>query len=209
MRFGRKIFGAAFVGLCASLAFVGSVFAQGWSPNWVPIKVGVDVNVVETNGIIYADYDWGMCGCMEADSIGPVIANGTNFSFTFDIEFENGVPCPQFIFIAHTNAVLGALAPGTYTLTTYSWSTPVLTNTFTAPVTPVVWPVLCPVGFGTDGSFQMQMTNSATNVSYVLQCSTNCVDWISLSTNSSNQLLTDTSPVLPKTRFYRVQILQQ
>ena len=59
-----------------------------------------------------------------------------------------------------------------------------------------------------DGSFHIQLTG-VTNVSYVLQCWTNFVNWTSLSTNSVGSPLRDPSPVLPGACFYRVQILQQ
>jgi len=202
MRYGYKLFGATFLALCVGLGSVGMARAQ---IVWAPVNIGVQVQMVTTAGITYADYSWWMSGCMVADSIGPVITNGTNFSFAFDLEVEHGVVCPDILVLTYTNVALGALAPGSYTLTTYSWSTPILTNTFTVPANLV----LCPVGFGTNGSFQIRMANSFTNMSYILQCSTNCVDWTTLSTNSSNQLLIDTSPVLPKSRFYRVQMLQQ
>ncbi len=97
------------------------------------------------------------------------------------------------------------MAPGDYTLTITSWSLPVATNTFTIPIPT---PILHPIGFAGDGSFQIQMSNGVTNVSYVLQCSTNCVNWTSISTNSVEQQLRDPSPVVPGSRYYRVQILQ-
>jgi len=57
MRFGRKIFGAR-LSVCARASRLSIGFCPGMVAELVPIKVGVDVNVVETNGIIYADYDW-------------------------------------------------------------------------------------------------------------------------------------------------------
>jgi hypothetical protein len=98
------------------------------------------------------------------------------------------------------------LAPGTYTLTTTSWNVPIATNTFIIPTTSLV---LQPIGFAADGSFQIQLLNGVTNVSYVMQCSTNFVNWTSLSTNSVGPPLRDTAPVLPGPRYYRVKILQQ
>jgi hypothetical protein len=173
----------------------------------VPVGVSLGpVSVVTTCGITSAEYTWGMGGCLRVDSIGPVIRNGSNFSFDFKIEHETGVACPQYVFIESYNAVLGALAPGTYTLTTTSWGVPVATNTFTIPIPT---PILQPIGFAANGSFQIQLLNGVTNVSYVLQCSTNCVNWTSLSTNSVGPPLRDTCPVLPGPRYYRVQILQQ
>ena len=116
------------------------------------------------------------------------------------------MPCPLYVILETTTAALGTLAPGTYTLTTTSWSVPVATNTFTVPTNST--PTLQPIGFAADGSFHIQL-NGVTNVSYVLQCSTNCVNWTSLSTNSVGPPLRDTCPVLPGPRYYRVQILQQ
>ena len=164
------------------------------------------VSVVTTCGITYAEYTWGMGGCLRNHSIGPVIRNGSNFSFDFEIEHETGVACPMYVFLETTNVALGALTPGTYTLTTTSWGVPVATNIFTIPI---FTPILRPIGFAGDGSFQIQLMNGVTNVSYVLQCSTNRVNWTSLSTNSVGPPLRDTCPVLPGPRYYRVQILQQ
>jgi hypothetical protein len=133
-----------------------------------------------------------------------VIRNGSNFWYNFNLEEETGVPCPQFIASLTTTAALGTLAPGDYTLTTTSWGVPVATNTFTVPTNST--PTLQPVGFGADGSFNIQLTG-VTNVSYVLQYSTNFVNWTSLSTNSVGPPLRDPSPVLPGSCYYRVQIL--
>ena len=80
-----------------------------------------------------------------------------------------------------------------------------LTNYFTVP--PMT--VLCPVGFDTNGCFQIQMTNFDNTISYILQCSTDCVNWTSLSTNSSGQPLIDFPAVPAGSRFYRVKNLQQ
>jgi hypothetical protein len=99
---------------------------------------------------------------------------------------------------------LGTLAPGNYTLITTSWGVPVATNAFTVPTNLTL--TLQPVGFGTDGSFDIQLTG-VTNESYVLQYSTNLVNWISLSTNSIGPPLRDASPVSPGPCYYRVQIL--
>jgi hypothetical protein len=192
-----------FLGLCAIVGCVGSVRAQVWQP--IRVSLG-PVRVVTTCGITYAEYTWVMGGCLKVDSIGPLIRNGSNFSFDFEIEQETGVPCPLYVFLESTNVVLGALAPGTYTLTTTSWGVPVATNTFTVPIPT---PILRPISFAGDGSFQMQLLNGVTNVSYVLQCSTNFVNWTSLSTNSVGPPLRDPSPVLPGPCYYRVQILQQ
>jgi hypothetical protein len=165
------------------------------------------VSVVTTGGITSAEYAWGL-GCWQAvASMGPMIRNGNNFSYDFDIEKEpSGEPIPWCIMLVNTTNVLGALAPGTYTLATTSWNVPIATNTFTIPTNS---PVLQPFGFDANGSFQIQLSNGVSNVSYVLQCTTNFVNWTSLSTNSNKQLLKDNSPGLPGSRYYRVQILQQ
>jgi hypothetical protein len=105
------------LGLFVSFACASSVYAQVWNPVY---NLGVQVGVVTSGGITYADYTWVMGGCLRKDNIGPVISNGTNFSFNFEIERESGVPSPMFVYIASTNAALGALAPGSYALTTYS-----------------------------------------------------------------------------------------
>jgi hypothetical protein len=160
-----------------------------------PVLAHVDLSSLVTGGITYAGYTWTMGGCLELESFGPVLRSGGNCSFDFDFALETGVPCPQDVFSESATIVLGALAPGAYTLTTTSWGMPVATNST---------PLLQPLGFAADGSFQMQL-NGVANVGYVLQSSTNFVKWTSLSTNYIGPPLKDTSPVLPGLRLYRVQ----
>jgi hypothetical protein len=174
---------------------------------WQPTTVGVGpVSVVTTGSITYAEFKWELMGCERVDSMGPVIRNGNNFSYNFELEMEIGVPCPMFVILETTTVALGTLAPGDYTFTLTSWWNSVVTNiTFTVPTNST--PTLQPVGFAADGSFNIHLTG-VTNVSYVLQCSTDCMNWTSFSTNSVEQQLRDPSPVVPGRRFYRVQILQ-
>ncbi len=216
MKTGSRFFGSKFLGLCASIGCAGLVHAQ---TNWQPVTVSLSsVSVVTpVPGIplmdnTYAQYTW-FFPCRErADSIGPLNRNGNNFSYNFDLEEQIGGPIPLCILVKNTTVVLGNLAPGTYTLTTTSWNTPIATNTFiiptNSPVPPTTSPVLQPIGFAADGSFQIQLLNGVTNVSYVLQCSTNYMDWTSLSTNSVGQPLKDPCPGFPGSRFYRVQVRQ-
>jgi hypothetical protein len=202
MKAGSKLFGSLFLGLCASIGCAGLVHAQGV---WVPITVvGGPTNIVTTGGITYAQYAWAMSGCMDLVGTGPLMNNGGNFSFDFEIEYDTGTICPQLIAPVATTAILGALAPGDYTLITTSWYVPVGTNNFTVPANPA--PTLQPIGFGPDGSFNIQLTG-VTNVNYVLQRSTNLVNWATLSYNSVGTL-NDASPILPGPCYYRVQILQ-
>ena len=163
------------------------------------------ISLVTTGGITYATYTWGMGGCLAIAGIGPVIRSGPDFSFDFDIELQTGVPCPQDMFIESATIVLGALPAGAHSLTTTSWGVPVGTNLFTVPTNST--PMLQPIGFASDGSFQIQL-NGLPDVRYVLQSSTNFVDWTSLSTNLVGQALTDTSSGPHDRRFYRVQIFQ-
>jgi hypothetical protein len=160
-------------------------------------------NVVTTGGITYAEYQWGMGGCMEIEGIGPVIRNSNDFSIDFDLAMETGVVCPDIFYTESATIVLGALSPGSYTLTTTSWGAPVGTNTFTVPTNS--GPMLQPIGFAGNGTFQMQL-NGVPYVSYVLQSSTDLMNWNSLSTNFVGQPLTDPSAVLSGWRFYRIQI---
>ena len=208
MKTGPRFLGSTFLGLCASLGCAGLVHAQVWVPTTVSL---LSVSVVTAGQGIplttntCAEYKWGLFGGERIHCIGPLIRNGRNFSYNFDIEEEIGVPVPMFVILETTTVVLGNLAPGTYTLITTSWSVPIATNIFTIPFPT---PILHPIGFAGDGSFQIQMSNGVTNASYVLQCSPNCVDWTSISTNSIEQQLRDPSPVVPGSRYYRVQILQ-
>lgn len=205
MNAGSKLFGSMFLGLCASIGCAGLVHAQGVVSNTVT-WTGT-VSLVTTGNVTYAEYSWVLfgCDCEYLVSTGPVTRNGSNFWYNFDLAEETGpVICPQFIALMVTTAALGTLAPCTYTLTTTSWGVPVATNTFTVPASST--PTLQPIGFATNGSFNIQLTG-LTNVNYVLQCSTDFVNWTSLSTNSVGPPLTDPSPVLPGPCYYRVQIL--
>ena len=210
MKTGAKFFGSKFLGLCASIGCAGLVHAQ---IVWQPVTVSLSsVSVVTTcQGFPlpinpHVEYKWYLPCWEKADSIGPLIRNGNNFSYNFDLEEQIGGPICLTILIKNTTVTLGNLAPGTYTLTTTSWNMPIATNTFI--IIPTNSPVLQTIGFAADGSFQIQLLNGVTNVSYVLQCSTNYMDWTSLSTNSVGQPLRDPCPVLSGSRFYRVQVLQ-
>jgi hypothetical protein len=210
MKACHKLFGSMLLGLCASMGCAGLLQAQTGETN---VTWQGTVNLVTITNVTYAEYTWMLfgCDCESVFSTGPLIHNGSNFQFNFDLQEATGpVACPQFIARVTTTAVLGTLAPGEYTLTTTSWGTPVATNTFTIPIicTPPLTPVLCPIGFRTNGCFEIQMSNCDSNQSYVLQCSTNLVDWTLLSTNSGGPPLMDPSPVSPGPHFYRVQILQ-
>ena len=156
--------------------------------------------VVTTNGITYVEYSFGGGQCPIVESIGPLTRNGNDFSFDFDLA---GGPCKLVSPPRETNVDLGVLAPGTYSLVTSAWDVPRATNTFR------IAPVLQAIGFDTNGSFRIQMSSAVTNVSYVLQCSTDLVEWTSLSTNLvSTDLvgvpLTNSPIDPPGFRFYRV-----
>jgi hypothetical protein len=165
---------------------------------------GGPLRLVTTNNVTYAEYTWPFGGCEDIVSMGPVVSDGSNFSYDFDLELESGVPCPMIAMIITTAANLGTLTPGDYTLTTTSWGVPVSINVFTIPTNSTT--TLQATGFASDGSFDMQLTG-ATNVSFVLQSSSNCVNWTSLSTNSVGQPVKDAAPVVSGSCFYCVQIL--
>ncbi len=164
------------------------------------------VSFVTTSNVTYADYSWFLLGYMGENLVntGPLIRTNNTFWYNFDLlETSCWEGCPQIIVHETTPVDLGTLAPGVYTLITTSWGAPVMTNTFTSA------PVLHPNGFDTNGYFQIQMSSGVTNVNYVLQCSTDFVNWTSLSTytvstNTVGVALTDYYPVLPGVCFYRV-----
>ena len=145
--------------------------------------MAVSVSVVTTNGITSAEYKWNQGGCEDMDSIGPLIRKGSHFSYNFDLKWKP--ECfPQYVIAEHTTVVLGALSPGTYTLITTSWGVPVATTTFTVPknsennrlttyklvannhftVPKNSAPILHPIGFVANESFQTQKTASPTRV---------------------------------------------
>ncbi len=163
-------------------------------------------SVVTTGNVTYAEYKWFLnLGQGEyIVSTGPVIHNGNNFWYDFDLAERSEGIYPDLILVENTAAALGTLPPGIYTLTTTSWGVPVATNIFTVPTAST--PTLQPAGFSADGSFNIQLAG-VTNVCYVLQCSTDLVNWTSLSTNLVGPPLSDPSPVWPGPCYYRVQIL--
>ena len=171
----------------------------------IPITWGAIPSFVTTNNVTYADYPWyPSCGVTMV-GMGPLTRNGNTFWYDFDLEIRYGVPCPlSYPTHPHFFITLGNLSTGVYSLITTSWEVPIMTNTFTVPTL-----VLQSAGFAGDGSFQLQLQNGITNANYVLQSSTNLLDWTSLSTNSLVPVLTDTNPVLSGPRYYRVQIFGQ
>jgi hypothetical protein len=192
------------LGFCAIVGRPALLHAQESGP----------VSLFTTGGITYATYWWeDFTGGGPGSSQGPLIRRGTNFSFDLTTP---ALPPPGSVIGEACEwgytAILGALAPGGYTLTTTSYSVPVATNTFTVPTNAT--PTLQPIGFAADGSFQIQI-NGAYCVDYVLQCSTDFKSWIPLSTNGMlweedfgagpvSFSIGDASPVSPGSRFYRV-----
>src|ERR1017187_4112618 len=100
MKTGSKLLGPTFLGLCASIGCAGLVHAQAWQP----ITVCAAVSLVTTGSITYAEYTWGLMGCEDVVSIGPVIRNGSNFSFNFNLLEETGVPCPLYVILETTRS---------------------------------------------------------------------------------------------------------
>jgi len=120
--------GSAFLGFCAIVGCPGLVHAQDLSPWRVAVS---PPSLVTTNGITSAEYEWVWSCNLYMDSMGPLIRHGNHFSYNFDYKFDLEGPGCSLLTIEHTNVVLGALAPGIYTLTTTSWYVPVSTTTFT------------------------------------------------------------------------------
>lgn len=159
------------------------------------------VSLLTTNNVTYADYLWYLPCCQGLVGTGPLMREGNNFSYDFDIAGPPWCSC-QSLLIENNHIALGTLAPGVYTLITTSWGEPVATNTFSIAL------LLQANGFDTNGDFQIQMSSAVTNVNYVLQYSSDLVNWTSLSTNtfSTNAVgvvLIDNSPVPSGFRFYR------
>jgi hypothetical protein len=128
MKTASWFLGSVFLGFCAIVGYTGLVHAQDLSPWLLAVS---PPSVVTTNGITSAEYEWvGGCG-YDMDGTGPLIRHGNHFSYNFDYEYDPEGPLCNVVFIEHTNVVLGALAPGRYTLTTTSWYVPVSTTTFT------------------------------------------------------------------------------
>lgn len=192
-----------FLAMCAIVGWGGFLQAQVWQQE---TNVFGPDSIVTTGGITYAEYSWAVGGCDSMSSVGPLIRNGGDFSFDFDYEMETGVPCAANVYAQSATVVFGVLTPGIYALTTTSWGEPVGITNFIVP--PMSTPTLQPGGFSTNGSFEIKL-NGVANVAYVLQSSTDLVNWTSLSTNSIGPPLTDPAPALTGWRYYRVQIPQR
>ena len=116
----------AFLTCCAMVGFAGLARAQ-----WQPVReAGHFDGVLTTNGVTEVQYSWVVGGFNALTSLGPLLRDGNHFSFNFDFEQNEGAG-GGWVMIQQTNVVLGALAPGRYTLTTTSWNVPIYTNTFT------------------------------------------------------------------------------
>jgi hypothetical protein len=188
------------------LGCAGLALAQGPPGSWQPITLSsnsIPIEIVTVGGISYARYTVTIEPCTRIATVGPVIRNANVLSCDFDLEHQIGVLCAQIVYMVDGVAVLGALHPGDYTFTTTSWGTPVASQAFQVPTN--TGPTIQALGFGADGSFRMQL-NGITNVSYILQASTNLVDWTSISTNVFGSTLTDMGTATLGRRFYRVRI---
>ena len=193
-----------FLGLCASIGWAGVVHAQGLVTS--NVTWSGTVSFVTSNNVTSAKFSWLLDGskCEDLAGSGPLVRYGSSFWYDFDLTVTFGISCPNVLATITTTVPLGTLAPGVYTLITTSWGAPVATNTF------LMAPVLQSHGFDTNGCFRVQMSSGVTNVNYVLQRSTDLLNWTSLSTNtvSTNAVgvvLTDSCPALPGNRFYRVR----
>ena len=85
-----KLLGFMFLGLCASIGCTGLVHAQGGVGETNVTWQGT-VSLVTTGNVTYAEYNWMLlgCKCQSLVSTGPVIRNGSNFWYNFDIETGN------------------------------------------------------------------------------------------------------------------------
>jgi hypothetical protein len=188
--------------LFAALWGVGALEAQVWQPI---TNIFEPFKFVTTGGVTYAEFRFSISGCEDLKGYGPLARDGGDFSFDFDLAMETGVACREYVALESATVVLGELAPGAYTLTTTSWGVPVGSTNFVVPTNST--PMIQPIGFAADGSFQIQL-NGVANVGYVLQSSTNFTSWTSLSTNFVGRQIVDKSPPATEFRFYRAQILE-
>lgn len=198
-----RTFRLMFLGLCVAIACTAKVHAQGVTTSNVT-WFGT-VSIVTSNNTTCVDYTWPLLGfeCEDVVGVGPLVRYGNTFWYNFDLTETYGTLCPQFIAMINTITNLGTLAPGTYNLITTSWGKPVMTNTFSTA------PELQSSGFDTNGCFKILLSSGVTNVNYVVQCSTDLVNWVSLSTNTfpTNAVavaLTNDNSLPPGSCFYRV-----
>jgi hypothetical protein len=202
MNTGFGFIGSTVLGLGVLVGSTGLARAQVWSP--IAGDGGTVTAVVTTGAVTHVEYTWYLGGCQRVSSLGPLVRAANHFSYDFSLESESGVPCPAYVILEKANVVLGTLAPGSYTLTTTSWNVPISQKSFT------ICPSLQSLERDTNGCFQIQLSCGITNVSYILQCSSNLVDWISLSTNyfATNSVgvrLTDNSDLSAGWLYYRVK----
>jgi hypothetical protein len=169
---------------------------------------------------------WSVCGSVLSSALMlflqlSVRANGSvtlawNPSATADVagyKIYYGTSCRSYCSVVAvgntTNAVISGLAPGT----TYYFAATTLDSagnesgfsneaSYAMPVTPAALATATRPG----GGFGFTVTGDA-GQPYVVQASTNLLDWISLQTNTAPFLFTDTNAAGFNQRFYRVYFM--
>lgn len=176
--------------------------------DWIPFQAAkgmVQVSIVTVGGITYGQYAITFPdSCYRLAEIAPIVANDHGFSRDFKIEHQTGVDCAAIVSTQTGAFALGQLSPGNYTFTTLSWGQVVETTPFSVPTTQE--PTLHSATVLPDGGLRIQVEGIPA-IDYVLQASTNLMNWTSISTNQAGLLVVPAPEVqLFARRFYRVQI---
>lgn len=179
-------------------------FESSSAPEWLPLVFKPGINITTVGGITYEQYSATFTNNgFRLTQTGPLTRSGTNFSLDFPFEWFTGATQPATNTI-NGSTPLGALAGGNYALFSSSWGTPVGTNLFTVPTN--VSPTLTGVTNSGNGGFQMSVAGIS-NATYVVQASTNLVDWAGVFTNRGAPFnFNDASVTSYPRRFFRVSI---
>lgn len=183
---------------------IGAFESQS-TPEWMPLLLAPAISVTTTGGITYAQYSATLTNdAFQFLGAGPLARSGTNFAQDFRFQWFTGPAQPVTNVIADATP-LGHLPGGSYTFATESWGLPLGTNLFT--VSTNADPTLSGLAGGSGGAFQMNVAG-VSNATYVVEASTNLVDWIGISTNRGAPF-TFNNPAGGdyEQRFFRVLIL--
>jgi hypothetical protein len=180
-----------------------TVIPSGFEPV-IPSSNMVHITITSVGGITYAQYTITLPdSCHRLAGIDPLVKVGRDFSRDFKIERRIGVACLTVITTESGAFVLGKLAPDSYTFTANSRGKAIVSVPFTVPTN--AEPTLTPLGLSENRQFQFRFAG-VFGVNYVLEATTNLVDWTAIATNPVLDVFVDEQSTNYLSRFYRLLI---
>jgi hypothetical protein len=165
----------------------------------------VDVTVTNLGGITYANYiitTSNSCQTITLD--GPFTQTGNAFTQTVSgVSFIRS-DCADGILTVTNTLLLGALAPGDYSLSTISAGQTMNTLAFTVP--PGGGQTLLMPTILADGSIQFQVAGPQSSLHCTIQASPDLKTWLDLATGTLPFTFTDPDAALYSQRYYRAMI---